>query len=223
MTEATGTAPAASAAARPQDHRTGHRRRGRALQDAIFAAVLAEIAESGYAALTMDRIADRARTGKASLYRRWPGLVPLVMDAAYHELPGATPPPDTGELREDLLTVMRLTARQMDGPAGLAIRGLLGASLQDPSVAAELREHSRGNGARVIRDIVARAAARGELDPAMLTDRRIEAGPALLRDRLIFTEGPVTEDYLASTVDEVILPLLGIGGDGGRNPARLEG
>jgi len=194
------------------DGRAGRRRRGKALQEAIYAAVLAEIAESGYAALTMDRIAYRARAGKASLYRRWPGMVQLVMDAAYHEFPGEISVPDTGDLREDLLAVLRLIARQMEGPAGLAVRGLLGESLQNPSVAAEVREHSRGNGVRVIRAIVTRAAARGDVDPVMVTDRRIEAGPALLRDRLIFADGPVTEEFLASTVDEVILRLLGVDG-----------
>jgi hypothetical protein len=56
-----------------RDHRKLPRRRGAVLNSAIFEVVRGEIAESGYAALTMDSVAERARASKASLYRRWPG------------------------------------------------------------------------------------------------------------------------------------------------------
>lgn len=60
------------------------------LCSAIFEAVLAvlaEIAESGYSALTMDNVAERVRASKASLYRPWPGRAALVLDAAYDAMP----------------------------------------------------------------------------------------------------------------------------------------
>src|SRR5882762_74282 len=53
------------------DHRRGPRRRGDALTAAIFDATLAELAEVGYAELTMERVAGRAKASKGSLYRRW--------------------------------------------------------------------------------------------------------------------------------------------------------
>ncbi|MET3176591.1 UNVERIFIED_ORG: AcrR family transcriptional regulator [Arthrobacter sp. UYCu721] len=203
-------APAPRAPAPTGDHRKGPRRRGAALDAAIFDATLAEIAETGYAALTMEHVAERARASKASLYRRWRDRVQLVLDAAYHVMPNQAAVPDTGSLREDILTVMRQLVLQLEGPAGLAIRGLLGETLQNPEVAGEVREYSRGNSAKVMRELVARAVARGECDPAMVTDRRLEAGPAMLRQRFIFTDGPISDEYLEETVDEVILPLFGL-------------
>jgi AcrR family transcriptional regulator len=47
------------------------RRTGPALEQAIHAAVLSELAETGYTRLALDRVAKRARIGRASLYRRW--------------------------------------------------------------------------------------------------------------------------------------------------------
>lgn len=192
------------------DHRTLPRRRGGVLSRAIFDAAMAEIAESGYSALTMDRVAERARASKASLYRRWPGRAALVLDAAYEAMPGPGTVPNTGSLRLDTLTVMRQGARLLEGTVGQAMRGVLGEALQNPEVAAEVREFARGNAGRMMREILANAVARGECDPDLVTDLRIEAGPALLRQRFIFGSGPIDDDFLVAVVDEVVLPLFGV-------------
>ncbi|GAA5198562.1 TetR/AcrR family transcriptional regulator [Arthrobacter gyeryongensis] len=191
-----------------RDHRKLPRRRGAALNSAIFEAVRAEIAESGYAALTMDSVAERARASKASLYRRWPGRAALVLEAAYDAMPGPASAPDTGSLREDALAILRLVAQQLEGAVGQAMRGLLGEALQNPAVAAEVQEYARGNVAKTMRAIIEQAAARGECDPRVATETRIEAGPALLRQRFIFSGVPIDDDYLVRVVDEVMLPLL---------------
>lgn len=198
-----------TAVVRP-DHRKLPRRRGAVLSRAIFDAVLAEIAESGYYAVTMDRVAERARASKASLYRRWPGRAALVLDAAYEAMPGPGTVPNTGSLRLDTLTVMRQAARLLQGTVGQAIRGVLGEALQNPDVAAEVREFARGNASRMMHEILANAVKRGECDPDLVTDFRIEAGPALLRQRFIFGSGPIDDDFLVGVVDQVVLPLFGI-------------
>lgn len=193
------------------DHRTLPRRRGEALNNAIFEAVLAEVAEGGYGRLTMEAVALRAQASKASLYRRWPDRAQLVMDAVYQALPGSDDVPDTGSLRLDALAMLRGIAGQLAGPAGQALRGLLGDALQDSSRAEVIRAYGRGNSAAVMRTILARAVERGECDPASITDRRVEAGPALLRQYFIFTGVPVPDEYLVQIVDDVILPLFHAG------------
>ncbi|WP_406635957.1 TetR/AcrR family transcriptional regulator [Pseudarthrobacter quantipunctorum] len=198
-----------TAGARP-DHRKLPRRRGAVLNSAIFDAVLSEIAESGYTALTMDRVAERARASKASLYRRWPGRTALVLDAAYASMHGPDAVPDTGSLRLDTLTVMRQAARLLEGTVGQAVRGVLGEALQNPDVAAEVREFTHGNASRMMQEILANAVERGECDPALVTDLKIEAGPALLRHRFIFGSGPIEDDFLVEIVDQVVLPLFGV-------------
>ncbi|MDQ0209594.1 TetR/AcrR family transcriptional regulator [Arthrobacter bambusae] len=191
-----------------RDHRKLPRRRGAALNSAIFKAVREEIAESGYAGLTMDSVAERARASKASLYRRWPGRAALVLEAAYDAMPGPASAPDTGSLRGDALAILRLVAQQLEGAVGQAMRGLLGEALQNPAVAAEIREYARGNVAKIMRAIVEQAASRGECDPSVATETRIEAGPALLRQRFIFSGAPIDDEFLVHVVDEVMLPLL---------------
>ena len=56
------------------------RRRGEVLREAVVDAALVEIAERGVRGASMDRIAKRAGTGKAALYRRWPNVRALALD-----------------------------------------------------------------------------------------------------------------------------------------------
>src|SRR5579875_3696618 len=63
------------------------RRRGAELEDAILSAAFAELVEVGYTAFSVEGVAARAGTGKASIYRRWPTKQHLVTDALLSQLP----------------------------------------------------------------------------------------------------------------------------------------
>jgi AcrR family transcriptional regulator len=209
------TVPDLAAAAPSGDHRTRPRRRGHALDRAILEATLVEIDMSGYAALSMERVAERARASKASLYRRWPSKVELVLAAVYGLLPDPAAAADTGSLRGDLLALFRSAAGLLAGPAGTAIRGLISEALRDPELAAQLRRYTRGRGVAAMRDIVRQAMEGGELPPAMITARQLEAGLSVMRFHFLVHGGPVPDQVIVEIVDEVVLPLLyaAAGGD----------
>jgi AcrR family transcriptional regulator len=192
----------------PVDHRKGPRRRGDALIQAVFAATLAELTEFGYAGLRMERIAERARTGKASLYRRWPSRTDLVADAIRSIHPDQSDLPDTGDLRLDLLTVLRYAADQLNGPAGEAIRGLMVETLSDPDRTTLARTRSTEARAKLIQTILQRAVQRGELNPDTLTPRVITVAPALLAHHFLIHGAPIPDNVLTSIIDEVLLPLV---------------
>jgi AcrR family transcriptional regulator len=191
-----------------EDHRKQPRKRGDELNAAIYQATLAELAEVGYARLTMERVAERARTGKAALYRRWSSRMELAMDAVYHALPDLTATPDTGSLRGDLLAQLRRTADLLAGPAGEALRGLLGDVLRDPARTAELRRLSHGNSGKVMREIVRRAIERGEVDGDAVTPRRLDVPQAMLRQYFLFNGVPIPDEVITEIVDEVVVPLF---------------
>lgn len=190
------------------DHRSQPRRRGEALHAAIFQATLEELAAGGYAALSMEKVAERARASKASLYRRWPTRLELVMDTVYHILPDPSAIPDTGELRGDLLAALRHMAAFLAGPAGEALRGVLGDALSDPARTADLRRRSQGNSRRIMEEIARRAVERGEIAAEYVTPRRVLAGQALLRHYFLFDSGALPDELIVQIVDEVVLPLF---------------
>jgi AcrR family transcriptional regulator len=189
------------------DHRTRPRRRGEALETAVLDAVLAELEAVGYAALTIESVRARARVGKASVYRRWPSKLDLVVDAVYRMLPDPAATPDTGSLRGDLLAAFRLVAGRLEGPAGAALRGVLGDAIVGGSAIDALRGRSRGRGVALLSEVVQRAGARGELDAAGIPLRRLEVGHALIRYEFLVT-GALPDAVLVELVDDVMLPLL---------------
>jgi AcrR family transcriptional regulator len=189
------------------DHRKLPRKRGEALVAAIHEATRAELAETGYAGLTIDRVAERARTGKASVYRRWPTKVELVIDAVYSGAQGLFEPPDTGELRADVLGLLRRIAQGLDGPLGDVLRGLFPAVLSDPELD-QARVRLVDPAPAPMLAILRRAAERGEVRAEALTELVTGAGPVLLRQYFMVHGAPIPDDVITRIVDEVVLPLV---------------
>src|SRR3954449_11409393 len=67
----------------------------------LYEAVLELLREVGYDALTMDAVATRTRSSKATLYRQWGGKAELVVKALRSQKPHFDEV-DTGSLRGDL-------------------------------------------------------------------------------------------------------------------------
>ncbi|BFO22280.1 TetR/AcrR family transcriptional regulator [Streptomyces sp. KM77-8] len=62
--------------------------------------------EVGYDAVTMDAVAARTRSSKATLYRQWGGKAELVVRAMRSQKPGGFADIDTGTLRGDLHAIV---------------------------------------------------------------------------------------------------------------------
>jgi AcrR family transcriptional regulator len=193
----------------PRERSARARRRGVELEDAILRAAAEELTESGYAGLTMDRVARRAGTNKNTIYRRWPSRAALGI-AAYRQLAAATPPlPDTGELRGDVLELVRRANRNWSSPTGGILRALLAGARDDPQLLAQIQENSTDAGSAAWLAILARAVARGEAPAEVLHLRVATVAVALLRNEFIVRGYPTVPDsVLVEIVDEVYLPLL---------------
>lgn len=183
------------------------RRRGTALEAAIYQATLAELADIGFLALSMERVAERAGAGKASLYRRWPNRTALVLAAVGHALPARILPADQGSLRADLVAGLTAVADLLNGPLGEALRGVVadamserGADERTPPVV------STGASRRLMRALAERAVARGDLESAQLTDAQLEVAVIMVRQRFL-AAGRVSSDDVVAIVDEIVVPL----------------
>ena len=116
---------------------TGQRADSRA---AVLAAAWALYEERGLAARTIEGIAARAGVGKSTIYRWWPHKAAILLDAVTATMDVAIPFPDTGTTRDDLRSQMSALLRLWDSTAGRAILSLVAASVDDPQVAAALRD-----------------------------------------------------------------------------------
>ena len=188
---------------------TGTRRRGDALVAAILEATLAELAGTGFEDLSFEKVATRARTGKAALYRRWSTPEDLVLAALTDPVAGfaETPPPRIGTLRGDLLTLLGGLARVLDEPHGRALLPLVTQRARHPELFARVRALVLRPRQELILAVLAEAAECGEARPGAVTARFAAVGA-----RLVFLEhvetGVVKPAEVAAIVDEVLLPLV---------------
>jgi AcrR family transcriptional regulator len=185
------------------------RRRGEELEAALLEAAWEELAEVGFAKLTMESVAIRARTGVAVLYRRWPNKDNLVMAAIRHY--GTTRPveiPDTGSLRGDMFALLGAVndARSpLTVVATATFAGLLASTGLTP---AEVRAQIMSDRPFWSQEIFRRAHQRGEIDPDTIPAAVLTLPFDLLRHDLLMTLKPLPADRITAIIDDLFMPLV---------------
>jgi AcrR family transcriptional regulator len=186
----------------------GGRPRDPSRDGAIRAAILQVLAESGYAALTMDAVASAAGVGKATIYRRWRTKSELVADAVAELSQTSVESPDTGSLEGDLRLLLHWLVDAVNGPLGAATLSLLSALPHEP----ELREAFRSGPMEVwsstFRQVWEQAEARGEVQPAVLDTAVASTASSPILQRWLFSGEPVPAEFADEVVTEVVLPLV---------------
>lgn len=145
----------------------------------VLAATIEELAGNGYGGLTIPGVAERAGANKTSVYRRWSTKGELVRAALEtvtrtEAAPGQGPAPggSHGGLRENIVTMLKESAKVACSPAGRgAIRALVAHEDQD-EVAGIARSLLSGPAATAPMALLEEAKARGELaeglDPSLV-------------------------------------------------------
>lgn len=187
------------------------RRHGKQLESELLAAAWDELVGVGYARLTMESVAVRARTSEPVLYRRWPNKDQLVLAAIQHHR-DANPVtvPDTGALRGDLLAELTAVSEARAAVFAIAAAAAFSGLLADTGLTpAHVREKVMGE--QLLprgRAIYQRAHQRGEIDlervPAAVLDLPFD----LVRHDLLMDLVPPKPARIASIVDELFLPLV---------------
>ncbi|WP_461121642.1 TetR/AcrR family transcriptional regulator [Saccharothrix stipae] len=173
---------------------------------AVLEAGLAELVSAGYHNLSLEGVARRAGVNKTTLYRRWGTREALLLDAIRARATAKVPIPDTGDLREDLLALVRAAiANLTTAEVQAMVRVAVALSPHDDAVATTSRTFWAERLA-VDAEVVRRAVERGEIAPVD-PEHVIEAvlGPPYFH--LLVTGRPVDDDFLVATVDLVVRGL----------------
>ncbi|HZQ32610.1 MAG TPA: TetR/AcrR family transcriptional regulator [Mycobacterium sp.] len=135
------------------------------IDSAVLDATVELVGKTGYAALSVDAIARRARTSKPAIYRRWSSKAHLVHEAVF-PISEATDLPDTGSLAGDVREMVRRTVAVLTTPAArAALPGLVGEMAADLTLHAALLERFGGILSRGLTERLADAVMRGEARP----------------------------------------------------------
>ena len=185
--------------------------RGAPVVRAVIRATFEELAEVGFAALSIDDVARRAGVNKTTVYRRWPTKKDLVT-TAFLALPDEYfVMPDTGTIRGDLNEIASRTARIFQAAPGRAMMRILffeGKIKQLAHVEAHFAAKREATGMPAILN---RAIARGELplglDQRMLSD--ILLGTIVCK--ALADKKSLGKPFVAKLVDVVLEGLLRAG------------
>ncbi|WP_328457573.1 TetR/AcrR family transcriptional regulator [Amycolatopsis sp. NBC_00438] len=187
------------------------RRHGKELESALLTAGWDELVEVGYARLTMESIAVRARTSEAVLYRRWTNKDQLVLAAIEHHR--STHPielPDTGALRSDLLAQLTTMSEALAAFFTIAVATSFAGLLADTGLSpSQVRDQIMGDQPLPPgRALYQRAHQRGEIDLARIPAVVLEMPFELVRHDLLMDLEPPAPARIEAIVDDLFLPLV---------------
>lgn len=156
--------------------------------------------ETGFGAVTVEKIAEQAQVSKATIYKWWPNKAAVVMDGYLYAANARLPIPDTGSAKEDILIHAGTLAQFLTSREGKVITELIGEGQSDAGLAEAYRSRYFGPRREEARKLFERGIAQGELkqglDIGSCTD--LVYGPIFYR--LLLTGGELSEDSVRALV-----------------------
>lgn len=177
--------------------------RGTRARTAILAAAAELLDEVGFAAMTIEEVATRAGSSKATVYRRWPSKGTLAMDAVMAEIDPAAPFPDTGSAVEDFRTQLRAVARVFNRPRiRHMLLGVIFETQTDPELRNAFRDRYMNPRRDQARAVIERGIARGELRPDFDNEVLLDQLYGALYFRMLVSGRPLNRRFTDELVEQ---------------------
>jgi len=187
------------------------RKRDHTLDTRILEAAIEILAELGFDGMTMDMVAARTKSGKATLYRRWPSKAELVRDALIWMSQNSVELehlPDTGNLRDDLLTLVKPYSLEFS-ERKLRVLAKLGSFFSEHrKIAEEASAGIFGPWTDFNRTLMQRAIKRGEIPAQADIEMACQVIIAMTSYRSITQGQPFGRTDYAALLDHILLPGL---------------
>ncbi|MEU5317442.1 TetR/AcrR family transcriptional regulator C-terminal ligand-binding domain-containing protein [Streptomyces sp. NPDC047461] len=176
----------------------------------FYDAVLEQVRECGYEAVTMEGVAASTRCSKSTLYRQWKTKPQFVVAALRSRRQSKFAGIDTGSLADDLREVARAAGRWSNSDTKL-LQALGHAVTQDPELAKALREALVDPEIASLKEILQRGVDRGEVAAGHPALEYIPAQMfGVIRARPIVDGEYADPQYLVCFVEAAVLPALGL-------------
>lgn len=199
-------------------NRSSGRPRDKTLDTAIMRAAIYLLDERGYAAVTIDAIAERANTSKTAIYRRWPRKASIVMDAFLAAAEPLITPPENLPLRETVIAQMTALAKFFQTTSsGRTITDLIAEAQTDAMLADAIREKWLLPRRKVASAYFQAAREAGELRDDIDISTLIDALYGPLYFRLLLGHDVIDKSFIERIVD---MAMIGIAPDQKNRPGR---
>jgi len=175
------------------------------LSEQLLSVAVDILAEEGWGRLNSDRIAARARAGKAGIYRRWPTMAALARSAVCRCRLVALPE-DAGSLRADLVSLASRWTRPLDREER-AVASIVGAARHEEQLRSGLEDALVRPLADVVAELGRRSAGRGEpIEPGRLALLGSVVQAFWWQRYTAAGDGALSRDAVERVVDDVLIP-----------------
>ncbi|GAC1318088.1 MAG: TetR/AcrR family transcriptional regulator [Acidimicrobiales bacterium] len=164
---------------------------------AIAAAAVDALLTQGYEGMSVEGVAAAAGVGKTTIYRRFASKAELVVEALRQHTTQTMideSPPDTGDVRADLLALWTATLADMAGVDGQLLAVFVSERARHAELAAELERvfvaQRRAHAHRLVR----RGVANGQLPAGTDVELLADVGPALMWQRCSLGHAPLSAE-----------------------------
>src|SRR5919202_1057996 len=179
------------------------RPRDPALDDRILEQALVLLGSHGYAGLTLDELAARSGVAKTTVLRRWPSKAAVAAAGVERLALQSVAVPDSGTLHGDLHALLHGAVDTFARGRGQFVPRLLREAGHHPEIT-DLLDAVLHTRRQAYQRVLARAVARGELDPSADQELLIDMLIGPLWTRLLITRDPITREYVDANVQAVL-------------------
>lgn len=189
----------------PRQRRQGPKR-SETSQAAILEAVRDELSENGWRSFSVDNVARRAKASKQTIYKWWPSIGTLCLDAALSLIPAI--PEGARDAEQRIAAIIApLEATTRTGNGGYILRSALLAAIDDDEAGEKWRGWVKNEMRTPLRMVLAELAARQvirrdwDLDEAMA----MLLGP--LWHKLLIKRAPIKEGFSLQQAETLLAAL----------------
>lgn len=188
--------------------------------DVLDAAATVLLAE-GVPGFTVEKVVATSGVSSATVYKYWPSRGALALDGYVHAVGESADLPDTGDIRSDLIDMLRsfvdLVTRT---PLGPVLGQLIGAAQIDVELARQFDSHyfgpRRRQGYALLEAAKERGQIRDDVDPGLLID--LMWGACYIRLLLPNITEQLSVDFVHQVVDQALVgALIGSADGAGRS------
>lgn len=157
--------------------------------------------ENGFAAITVEKIAERAKVSKATIYKWWPNKAAVIIDGYLNATSVELPMPDTGSTVEDMFIQVNNFVKFLTTRKGNVITEIIAEGQHDSQLADIYRKAYFTPRREISKQILERGISRGELAKDLNLDVTMDLiwGPIFYR--LLITGQVIDEAFVKKLIN----------------------
>ncbi|WP_421900649.1 TetR/AcrR family transcriptional regulator [Maridesulfovibrio sp.] len=180
------------------------RPRSEKAQQAVLNATYELLNENGGKKLTIEAIAQKAGVGKPTIYRWWPSLADIVLEAVLSQADNKIPIPPYESLQTSLRQFLHKSMESINEGDGANLRYLMSLAQQDDSFRDRFRENFVLKRQAILKSILEQAVEANEISSTQDLDILVDILFGAMWYRLLIGHGIMDESFADKLTETAI-------------------